>query len=328
MKIMKRLFFIILLLITANSLSYGQVNVQARIDSSKLLIGEQTRIRFEVTQDKKAKVRLPIFSDSIVQGIDIVEVEKPDTVELSDGRLKVSANVLVTSFDSALYYIPSQQFVSGKDTFNSNELSLKVYTIPVDTTKGIHDIKPIYNAKINWKLVATIVILSLLGIALLVFLFIYIKKRFFSKKEVEETRYDPAIPPHITAIEKLDIIKNEKIWQQGRLKEFYTDVTTVLREYIEHRYLIGALEMTSDEIIDSINLLDINDESVKNSLKQILKLSDLVKFAKWVPEQKEHDTTLNNSYAFVNKTLEEEIIEQNENTVDSIEPENNESDKI
>lgn len=319
---MRRLIFIILLFITGNSILFGQVTIQARIDSSMLLIGDQTKIRFEVTQDENTKVQFPVLSDSIVQGIDIVEIEKPDTVELDNGQLKINTNIVVTSFDSALYYIPSLKFIAGKDTFESNPLSLKVYTIPVDTAKGIYDIKPVYNAKINWKLVIIIVLISLLSIAILIFLFIYLKKRFFTKQYIEEKRFEPTIPPHVTAIKELDRIKNEKIWQQGRLKEYYTDVTTVLRQYIEHRFMVAALEMTSDEILDSVNLLQIADESVQNTLKQILLLADLVKFAKWVPSSLEHDTTLNNAYLFVDVTKQEkveEVLEEkpNEDNVDT-----------
>lgn len=316
---MKRLLCFLLLLLTSTIIVLGQVAVQARIDSSMLLIGDQTKIRFEVTQDKNTKVQFPILSDSIVKGVEIVSVLKPDTIELDNDQLQINADVIVTSFDSALYYIPSFKFVVGNDTIESNPLSLKVYSIPVDTAKGIFDIKPIYNARINWKQVALIVLIILLSLALLTYLYFYIKKRYFSKPTVEEEKRIPAIPPHVKALKELDRIKKEKIWQQGRLKEFYTDVTTVLREYIENKYRIPALEMTSHEIIGSINMLHIPDERVLHAMNQLLMLADLVKFAKWVPTTLEHETTLNNAYLFVNETKKEVVKEESEEQIDRIE---------
>lgn len=310
---MKRLlYFIILFFIT--SVALAQVTVQARIDSSMLLIGEQTNIHFEVTQDKKSKVRFPFLSDSIVKGVDIVSILKPDTIELENGQWKIDAKVTVTSFDSASYYIPSFKFVVGSDTLETNPLSLKVYSVPVDTTKGIYDIKPIYNARINWKEVITIALLILLSLALLTFLFFYIKKRFFTKHTADD-RFSPSEPAHVIALRELDRIKNDKLWQQGRLKEYYTDVTTVLRQYMEHRFHLAALEMTSDEILDGIKVLQV-DVSVQNSLRQMLLLADLVKFAKWVPTTLEHETTLNNAYLFVNETIQELTEEENEPVVE------------
>jgi hypothetical protein len=314
---MKRLLYFLLFLFASNILVLGQVSVQARIDSSMLLIGDQTKILFEVTQDKNINVQFPILSDSIVKGVEIVSVLKPDTIELDNDQLQINADVIVTSFDSALYYIPSFKFIAGNDTIESNPLSLKVYSMPVDTAKGIYDIKPIYNARINWKQVLLIVCIILLVLALVTYLYFYIKKRYFSKPTVEEEKLIPAIPPHVKALKELDRIKKQKIWQQDRLKEFYTDVTTVLREYIENKYRIPALEMTSHEIISSINILQKADGNVSNAIIQVLMLADLVKFAKWVPTTLEHETTLNNAYLFVHETKQEILKEELEEPLDS-----------
>ena len=311
---MKRIVYIFIFLFSTSLVTFGQITVQARIDSSKILIGEQTKIHFEVTQDKKTKVQFPILSDSIIKGVDIVSVLKPDTTQLPNGKIKIKSDVVITSFDSASYYIPSLKFVAGKDTFDSNPLSLKVYTLPVDTTKqAIYDIKPIYNAKINWQEVFTIVLIILLVLGVLAVIFFYIKKRFFTKKDLEGESTIPSLPPHELALKELDRIKNEKLWQQGRIKEYYTDISTVLRQYIEHRYQVAALEMTSEDILDSMKLMEVTDKAVQNGLKQILHLSDLVKFAKWTPSLQEHDLTLNNAYLFVSETKQiiiEEKIEE------------------
>ncbi|HQC05062.1 MAG TPA: hypothetical protein PLB75_06205, partial [Paludibacteraceae bacterium] len=108
--------------------------MKATIDSTLLLIGEQAKITFEITQPRELQVQLPIFSDTIVRGLEIVERFANDTVVMEDyNQLQISQSYLVTSFDSALYYIPSFNFIAD-DTVLSNPLSIKVLSVPVDTT--------------------------------------------------------------------------------------------------------------------------------------------------------------------------------------------------
>jgi hypothetical protein len=288
--------------------AYSQVvTVQARLDSSSILIGEQTKLHLEVTQEKKVNVSFPVIADSLMKGIEVINVTKPDTIKLEGGRIKVSADVIITSFDSATYYISPFKFIVGTDTIETNPLSLKVLSLKVDTVKQrIYDIKPVYNAKINWVEVAETTLIILLILALLGFVFWYIRKRLKAKNQKEEDAI--IVNPHEFALKELNRIKNEKVWQQGRVKEFYTDVTSVLRLYVQHRFKIASLEMTSDEIIERMEYIKEVDKDAKMELKQILKLADLVKFAKWTPDLNENDLTISNAYLFVNET-KEEIVE-------------------
>ncbi|MDR3704572.1 MAG: hypothetical protein P4L28_01530 [Paludibacteraceae bacterium] len=306
---MKKIYTILCALLCFVSLTaYSQVvTVQARLDSSSMLIGEQTKLHLEVTQEKKVKVSFPVIADSLIKGLEVVKITKLDTTELEGGRIKVSADVLLTSFDSATYYIPPFKFIAGTDTIETNPLSLKVLSVKVDTVKQrIYDIKPVYNAKINWAEVLETSLIILLILALLAVAFWYIRKRLKAKNQKEEEAI--IVNPHEFALKELDRIKSEKVWQQGRIKEFYTDVTSVLRLYIQHRFKIPTLEMTSDEIIDNMEGIKEVDKEAKMQLKQILRLSDLVKFAKWTPDLNENDLTISNAYLFVNET-KEEIVE-------------------
>jgi hypothetical protein len=311
---MKKIYTILCILLCFVSLTtYSQVvTVQARLDSSSMLIGEQTKLHLEVTQEKKVKVSFPVIADSLIKGLEVVKITKPDTTELEGGRIKVSADVILTSFDSATYYIPPFKFIAGTDTIETNPLSLKVLSIKVDTVKQrIYDIKPVYNAKINWAEVLETSLIVLLILAVLAVAFWYIRKRLKAKNQKEEEAI--VVNPHEFALKELDRIKSEKVWQQGRIKEFYTDVTSVLRLYIQHRFKVPTLEMTSDEIIDNVEGIKEIDKEAKMQLKQILRLSDLVKFAKWTPDLNENDLTISNAYLFVNET-KEEIVEPVDNT--------------
>lgn len=314
----KQIFFTLILISFFFSNAFCKViTVQAKIDSTSLRIGEQTTLHLDLVQDNKEKVLFPTIADSLISGVEVVSVSKPDTFNMEDGRLRIRKDLIITAFDSALYYIPPFKFVSGTDTVETNSLTLKVFSLPVDTVKKqLFDIKTVYNAKINWVEVITKSLVGLLIIGLLVFLFLYWRKQRKIKQGIVEYK-KPKIPPHELALKELDRIKNEKLWQQARLKEYYTDLTNVLRQYLELRYGIHALELTTDEIMERLDDLKNIDKESKSKIEQVFRLADLVKFAKWVPDMNENDLILNNSYLFVNQTKEvAQIIEEAEKEVE------------
>jgi hypothetical protein len=115
----------------------------------------------------------------------------------------------------------------------------------------------------------------------------------------------PKIPAHITALEKLEKLKEQKLWQEGKIKLYYSSMTDILREYIENRFRIQAMEQTTDEILFGFRNAAVDEES-KTKLKQVLTLADLVKFAKEQPLPDENETSLKNVYDFVNGTKRED----------------------
>jgi hypothetical protein len=104
----------------------------------------------------------------------------------------------------------------------------------------------------------------------------------------------------------LDRLKSEKSWKAGKNKKYYTDLTDILRKYIERRFQFNALEMTTDEIL-ALFKRDKSTQSVYQNLSQILQLADLVKFAKIEPLESENELSMINSYLFVNQTKQEEV---------------------
>lgn len=278
------------------------MSVSATIDSSKILIGEQIQIHLSVKQDDKLVVHFPKITKTIVEGIEVINVSKPDTVKLGSGLIQITEHITITSFDSAQYYIPPFKFsINGADTMETSPLSLMVNTVKVNASKNnIYDIKPIYKAKLDWGEVIFWIVLTLIVIGIIVSIVLYVLHR---RNKTDGQKEEIVVNPLETAIKALDQIKAEKIWRQGKVKEFYTDVTMVLRQYIKNRYKIDALEMTSDEILDSLKKIKA-DEAAESSIKQILMVSDLVKFAKWTPSFNDNDAMLDNAYDFVNRTKE------------------------
>lgn len=307
----RRLLFYILtiLFFGVHVLSAQPFTVKAKMDSTQLWIGEQTGLTFEIVQSPNQKVATPIFSDTIVGNLELVEQAKLDTVKLSNEKIQVNLRYKVTSFEDSLIYVPGFPFVSGKDTTWSNSLSLKVVQpFKIDTAShSITDIKPVFKPKFDWKLFFQKMLLVLLFLALGVILFFLIRK-FVMRKPVVLIPKEPEviIPPHVEALNRLDKIKEEKLWQIGRVKEYHTELTDTLRVYIEKVFNINSMEMTSDEILRGADFLKTTKPSAYDELRGILQLADLVKFAKWHPAPAENELSLMNAYLFINQTKVED----------------------
>ena len=273
----------ILFLVAAASLVGGRAYAQrplidVAIDSAAILIGEQTTLHLTVTADKDRPVQIVIPND--------------------------------TSFDSSLYLLPPLKVIDGVDTVYSNQVALKVSTIPVNADKPeeFNDIKTVWKPPFVWADYYPIIYGILLAL-FLICVIAYIVKRIRAKKSlIPFKKEEPKLPPHEQAIKELDEIKQQKLWQQGRSKEYYTLITDTLRKYIEERFGINAMEMTSGEILDLIRK-NSEAQSVYDNLRQILQLADFVKFAKMNPLPDENDLSMMNAYLFVNQTKVEEMQE-------------------
>jgi len=317
------LLFLLIITVAHTDLWAQKFTVNARLDSTVLWIGSQTKLTFEVSQQPNQKVAMPIFSDSIIGGLDLVEPVKTDTTKSADGHVLIAQHYVVTAFEDSLLYIPPFPFVSNGDTVWSKSLSLKVVQpFKIDTAaNSITDIKPVMEPKFYWLGLFKIILLILLIIGILVITYILYRK-FYKKKPIFENKIQQLLPPYIVALNQLDKIKQEKPWQQGRTKEYHTELTDVIREYIECVFSINSMEMTSEEILQQLYVLRKEDKSAYFGLKQILQLADLVKFAKWNPTPDQHELSLRNAYLFVDLTkVEEKPVE----VVNSIEKVNNEA---
>jgi hypothetical protein len=292
------------------SISAQPVSVKATIDSVHILIGEQTKIHLEIAAGKSQALQIPVITDTLVTGVEVLEVSKIDTIPLDNDRIQLKFDYLVTSFDSALYLLPPFKVILNTDTVYSNELALKVSTIPVNTeSKQFYDIKEVIKPRFvlaDYLLIALVIFAILIAIVIIIFVvYFLITQKTLTPFKKEE----PPLPPHIRALRQLDAIKMQKLWQQGRVKEYHSEITDTLRRYIEERFGIGAMEMTSGEILETIRRYSDADISYDN-LKQILILADFVKFAKYNPLPDENELSLMNAYLFVNNTQKEEIPEE------------------
>ena len=280
--------------------------VSAAIDSTTLFIGDQTDLHLRATCEVGEQVQLPVLSEELIPGIEIVDKTIIDTAMLNDGRVQYNQYVTLTSFEDSLFYIAPLPFVSGDDTVWSESLTLNVVQpFEMDSTDmAITDIKGIYKAPIWWWGILRWVLLALAIAGIGVggyYLITYLQSRA-RKSEDEVLPAEPLRPAEEMALEKLDAIREQKIWQTGQVKEYHTQLTDVVREYIARRFDVSSVEQTSDETLRAMRGLLSDKKELYESLREMLTLADLVKFAKWTATPDENEKSLRSAYTFVKET--------------------------
>jgi len=295
--------------------NYAQVNAVVRLDSNVILIGDQINLHFEFSCPKNTNVRFPLINDTIIKEIEVLKRTEIDTLEEGD-LTTLSQSLTITCFDSGYYVIPPYDFYYHKKndtnifTAQTSPLLLTVNTIPVDTTKAIKPIKGPMSAPVTFKEVVKYILIGIAAILLILGIIYYFKKRKKSEPLIKLPK-KPKIPAHVVALKELEKLRIKKLWQSGKIKEYHSRLTDIIRTYIEERFKIPALEMTSSEILPAFDMLEKNQD-VKNKLSQILLQADLVKFAKAQPLPDENDISYKNALGFVQETTPTEKSEINE----------------
>lgn len=280
--------------------------VSATLDSTTLFIGDQTDLHLRAIGEVGEQVTMPVLDKELIPGVEIVDRTIVDTISLKDGRVQYDQYLTVTSFEDSLFYIAPLPFVSGDDTVWSDGLTLNVVQpFEMDTTDmAITDIKGVYKAPVWWwgifRWVLLAVLLAGVGVAGY-YLITYLQRRKLEEAG-NEVVTEPLRPADEVALEKLDAIKEKKIWQQGQVKEYYTQLTDVVREYIARRFEVSSVEQTSDETLRDIRPLLSERKDLYDQLRKMLTLADLVKFAKWSTTPDENELSLRNAYTFVQET--------------------------
>lgn len=290
--------------------------VSASIDSTEMRIGDQTDMHIRVTQEANERVEWPVFGETLQDGIEIIDRTIVDTTTLSDGRLQLNQYLTLTSFKDSLFVVRPIEIVSGEDTFRTEPMALNVlqpFDLEADSTNAITDIKPVERAPIWWWGIIRWVLLAL-GIALVLTGIGYLVYWLLNRRKPKEEPVNPELlrPADEVALEKLDAIKIAKIWQKGQVKEYHTDLTDVVREYIGRRFDVHSTEKTSDETLKEIKPIllakgegleaNVDGKELYENLRTMLQLADLVKFAKWSTTPDENEKALTTAYEFVNET--------------------------
>ena len=296
--------------------------VSASIDSTTLMIGDQTDLHLSVTHEAGEQVEWPVFGEQLQEGIEIVDKTIVDTLQLSDGRVQEHRYLTLTSFKDSLFSIEPIAVVSGGDTFFTEPMALNiVQPFEVDSSLAITDIKDIEKAPIYWWGIIRWVLLAL-ALAGLAIGGYYGWQWYRKHRKKEEEPVDPELlrPADEVALEKLDAIKEAKIWKDGKIKEYQTELTDVVREYISRRFDVQSTEKTSDETLKEVKPLLVNGDlaledgkELYERLSKMLRTADLVKFAKWHTTPDENEQALTTAYDFVKETSKPENPDLQEN---------------
>lgn len=322
---MRRQKFLILFLflITSFALRGQDVSVAAAFDTSRIFIGDQINFSVTIDQPSALKLSIPILRDSLTRKIEILSGPLIDTAEIDADKIRITEKYLITSFDSGFYMIdPIYAEIAdsgGVKRFYSDYSILEVARVkltPPDTSARIFDIVAPQRAPLTLGEILPWVLIAFLS-AVVVWLILRLIKKFKkTKKEIIE----PAItePAHVIAFRDLEKLRDEKLWQGGEIKKYYTRLTEIIRQYLENRFKVYSLELTTSETLEALVRSGFRKNESYNKLKSVLTAADLVKFAKYKPEPIENDTTFTASWDFVTATKETENIEEKTDATDNM----------
>ncbi|HLP73314.1 MAG TPA: hypothetical protein VK155_10460 [Bacteroidales bacterium] len=304
---MKKLGFIFILQAILLTVSGQKITVTAAFDSTRILIGDQIHYTITVEQPADLMLTLPSFRDTLIKNIEIVGAPETDSVNLGQGQLRVTEKYLITSFDSGMYRVPpvyaEVKNPGGLNRYYSDAAMLEVarYRIaPADSSAKIYDIVDPYRAPVTFGEILPWILLAIVLAGIVWFIIKWLRNRKASKTESER----PVItePAHIIAFRELEELKSKELWQKGGYKQYYTRLTEILRKYLENRYNVFSLELTTSETLDALLKTGFRKDAFFNMLKGVLLSADLVKFAKYVPGGEENELHFRSAWDFVEGT--------------------------
>ena len=279
----KRSVLMSLVFVFLTCFSFAQ-KITSAIDTTAIKIGEELIYEIKVDVDTSSLVVFP--EGQTFQPLEMIESYKVEATKIDD-RFELIKKYGLTQFDSGRYTIPRQKILIGDYEFQTDSLLVEVNNIVVDTTKqGLYDIKPIIEVNKSpseWWLYALLILLILALIAFLLYWFIWREKPLTEEEKVA------LLPPYERAKLALQALDNSNYLENNQIKAYYSDLTQIIRKYLDEKVYDHALESTTDELIDRLNLLkdgnqiDISKDDIKN-IETILKRADLVKFAKSKPD--------------------------------------------
>jgi len=279
--------------------------VDARVDTNRLKIGDQIHLHITLNQPGEARVKFPSLEERLAPDVEVIKTFPRDTLRNEQaGQLVIEQKYLITSFDTGAVRIPPVPFYyqsrAGDDSLLSPPQSLYVESVRVDTTQEIFDIKGPFGAPLTIGEMLPY-ILGVVALALLAWGIYYVMRKRKRREPVFQPK-KPTEPAHVYALRELDRLGEEKPWENGQVKYYYTRLTDILRNYLWMRYGIKTLERTTDEILASLGDSELDDRQTYDQLAGNLRFADLVKFARLRPQTDESESALQQAYDFVHKT--------------------------
>jgi hypothetical protein len=304
---------LLFLILFAHGTDAQQVSVRATTDTSDYKIGDYIKYQLEIIHSPDIKILMPSVKDSLknLEFIDTIGA----AINKVDNKIIEKRGYLFSYYDSARVTIPSFRikYVSGKDTGLAavDSLVVNVHSLKIDPEKDIQDVKSPVTIPLDWVMILLIILVVLLVLALAYIVYRYWKKKKGMTEEKVET---VKIPPHEKALASLKELEAKKLWQQGLIKDYHSEITEIIRQYFEERFGFNALEQTSSEIIDELKKNDDGGKIV-DTAERFFSNADLVKFAKFEPLPEVNEEMMKQAYEIVERTayIPQKEVEAEEN---------------
>lgn len=293
---------------------WSQPKVTTSIDTVKNKIGAEFKLSIKTNVDTLSKVKFP--ESKFFGALEVLESYKIDTVKKGD-RYELIKKYGLTQFDSGKYTIPRIPVIINGKTVYSDSLAIEISDVKVDTLKQkMYDIKDIAAVKSpmgNWW-IYVLVVIGLIGLGFLIF---YLLKNRKPKAKAEVVVYKTPIEKATTLLQQLE---SKELWQKGAVKDYYSELTDIVRNYIEEEIKIPAMESTTSELIEGLRKaakqkkLKLSNDTVEN-LEKVLQQADLVKFAKVTPmdyEIEEDKKRISNTIVTIHKSIPEVVETEDE----------------
>lgn len=306
---MKSSIYNILLLIAVslaqNAHAAGHSQIKASLDSLQLTMGQQTIARVDIVKGADAPSELLVDKNAFPAQVEIIDWLEGDTTDIGNGLVEIKRGLLIQSFDSGVYTIPPFLLVSGPDTIRSNSLSLKVNPVDVTTLTDIHPIADVSEFDSKWYDWLPDWITDYWGYILLGLLIVAggVCAYLIMSKKVNVTilPQKKRLPPDQIAFNRLNALKEAQLWEKGQEKEYYTRLIDILRDYLQERFGINAMEMTSSQILKALRA---NEETrlSHSRMERVVEIADFVKFAKVRPLPDDNVRAFSDAMQFVEET--------------------------
>lgn len=304
-------------LLAAATASAQTPTVEARIVPDSIGIGDTFTLEIDVERDQVQVTEFPLYEND--DKLEEVQSLPVDTLSREGRRLRLRKRYVMQAFSEGRYNLgrPGVLYADKNivDTLWARDsLYLEVATFQIDSTsQSIYDVKPQWNLPFRFGEVSGYAQWGALALVLLLAA-AYALKRYLEsrgKRLGDLFRPSPPQPPHVVAIKALEALHHQKLWQNNKHKQYYSALTDILRTYVAARWGFGAMEMTSDEIIEAMRAEELPDKA-RMDLTAILRDADLVKFAKATPDAEQNEADYLKAYYFVEETKVAEAEEETE----------------
>ncbi len=301
----KKLLSIIFIISFISINAFAQsVTANASTDKSDYLVGDYIHFNIKVDYNKGTLIYPPSIQDSL-SGVSIIKSESPVTKE-NNGKVTTTYGYILSGYDSAGVTIPPipVMYKSANDTTihtaATNEVQFTIRTVKVNTKDGIKDVKKPIRIPLDWKIILMWILIAIIVIGLVYYLYLRYAKK---KSQIQHVHKVVKLPPHVIALNSLQKLEEKKLWQQGKIKEYHSEITEIIRRYFEERFNFPALELTTSEAMELLNQRK-DTEPIRSITYDFLTNADLVKFAKFTPMVSLNEEMLKQAYSIVNKTIQ------------------------